>query len=149
LIEPEEQDSKIEIEFKDEDEDPEDEIEDHPGEPLFDQLTRTRSGRVSRPVHKFVTQHHSHLQTQATVSQEYLVKTAKVIAKTINELNHQFAKTYSLKRGIKEFGERGHKAAHEEMKQLYDRVVFIPILIEELTHVKRRREDQGKDMRKR
>jgi hypothetical protein len=62
-----------------------------------------------------------------------------VIAKTINELNHQFAQTYSLKRGVKEFGERGHKAAHKKMKQLHNRVVFIPILIEELTHVERRR----------
>jgi hypothetical protein len=107
-------------------------------EQLFDQIIKTRLGRVSRPVHKFVTQHQSHLQTQATDPQKYSNKTAKVIAMTINKLNHQFAQIYSLKKGIKEFGERGHKAAHEEMKQQHDRVVFIPILIKELTHVKRR-----------
>jgi hypothetical protein len=89
-------------------------------------------------VHKFVTHHHSHLQTQTTNPQEYLIETAKVIAKTINKLNHQFAQTYSLKKGIKEFGERSHKAAHEEMKQLHNRVVFILILNEELTHVERK-----------
>jgi hypothetical protein len=61
-----------------------------------------------------------------------------VIAKTINELIHQFAQTYSLKKGIKEFGKRGHKAAHKEMKQLQDRVVFIPIFIEQLTHIERK-----------
>jgi hypothetical protein len=138
-MEPIEQDSEIKIKFEDDDKCQEDEIEDHPGEPLFDRLTRTPSERVSRPVHKFVTQHHSHLQTQAANSQEYMVKTAKVIAKTIDKLNHQFAQTYSLKRDIKEFGKRGHKAAHEEMKQLHNRVVFIPILIKELTNVEIRR----------
>jgi hypothetical protein len=70
--------------------------------------------------------------------QEYSTETAKIIAKTINKLNHQFAQTYSLKRGIKEFSERGHKAAHEEMKQLHDRVVFISILIKELMHIEKR-----------
>jgi hypothetical protein len=63
---------------------------------------------------------------------------AKVIAKTINKLKHQFAQTYSFNRGINEFGERGYKAAHKEMKQLHNRVVFVPMLIEELTQVKRR-----------
>jgi hypothetical protein len=86
-----------------------------------------------------VTQHQSHLQTQATDPQEYSSETAKVMAKTINKLNHQFAQTYKLKKGIKEFGERGHKAAHQEIKQLHDRVVFIPIVIKELTHIKKRR----------
>jgi hypothetical protein len=104
----------------------------------MDQVIRTWSGRVSRPVHKYVTQHHNHLQTQAIDPQQYSIKTAKVIAKTINKLNHQFAQTCSLNRGIKEFGERGHKAVHEEMKQLHNRVIFIPILIEKLTHVKRK-----------
>jgi transcriptional regulator len=83
-------------------------------------------------------QHHSHLQTQVDDPQEYSIETAKVIAKVINELNHQFAQTYSLKKGIKELCERCHKAAHKEMKQLHGRVVFIPILIEELTHVKQK-----------
>jgi hypothetical protein len=124
--------------FNEEDKIQEEEIEDHPEEPLLNQVIRTSSGRVTRPVHKFVTQHHSHLQTQATNPQEYLIETTTVIAKTINKLNYQFAQTYSLKKGIKEFGERGYKAAHKEMKQRHDRVVFIPILIEELKHVKRR-----------
>jgi hypothetical protein len=51
----------------------------------------------------------------------------------------QFAQTYSLAKGIKAFGANGHQAAHEEMKQLQDRVVFILLLVEELTQIEKRR----------
>jgi hypothetical protein len=53
-------------------------------------------------------------------------------------MNHQFAQTFSLTKSIKEFGEQGHKAAYEEMKQLYDQIIFIPICINKLTPVKRK-----------
>jgi hypothetical protein len=82
---------------------------------------------VSRPVHKYVTTHQTHLQTQAIDPLEYLIDTAKVIAKTIIHMNQQFAQTFSLNKGIKEFGEQGHKAAYKKMKQLHDQIVFIPI----------------------
>ena len=104
---------------------------------LFDKITRTRSGRVSRPVHKYVTTHHGHLITQATKPEVYSIETAKVIATTINKINYLFAQTYSLSKGIKEFGEKGHQAAREEMKQLHERIVFKPILIEELTNIEK------------
>ena len=42
-----------------------------------------------------------------------------VIAKTMIHMNYHFAQTFSLNKGIKEFGEQGHKAAYEEMKQLH------------------------------
>ena len=86
-----------------------------------------------------MTTHQAHLQTQATNPQEYMVKLAMVLAKTIVHMNHQFAQTFSLNKGIKEFGDRGHQAAFEEMKQLHDRVVFLPIKIEDLTPIERRR----------
>jgi hypothetical protein len=136
-------DDEIEIVFETdeeatEEEDPEEEEEP---EPEFDRLIRTRSGRVSRPVHKYVTSHQGqvHLNTQAADSIEYSIETAKVIALTIDAMNHQFAQTYSLTKGIKTFGEKGRQAAHEEMKQLHDRIVFKPIKVEELTAVERRR----------
>jgi hypothetical protein len=136
-------DDEIEIVFETdeeatEEEDPEE--EDEP-EPEFDRLIRTRSGRVSRPVHKYVTSHQGqvHLNTQAADSIEYSIETAKVIALTIDAMNHQFAQTYSLTKGIKTFGEKGRQAAHEEMKQLHERIVFKPIKVEELTAVERRR----------
>jgi hypothetical protein len=30
---------------------------------IFDQVKTTRSGKVSKPVHKYITMHHAHLQT--------------------------------------------------------------------------------------
>jgi hypothetical protein len=47
--------------------------------------------------------------------------------------------TYSLKQGIKKFGEQGIKAVHKEMKQIHDHVVFEPISIEKMTTLKRKR----------
>jgi Reverse transcriptase (RNA-dependent DNA polymerase) len=88
-----------------------------------------------------VTSHwgQGHLQTQAFESEEYTLDNAKIIAMTINKVNHQFAQTYSLMRGIKTFGDKGRQAAHEEMKQLHDRVVFKPIAIEKLSSIEKRR----------
>jgi hypothetical protein len=83
----EEQESKIKIKFKT-DNNPETEEKPGPKEPQFDCLIRTKSGRVSRPVHKYVTTHQGHLQTQAIESTEYLIKTAKVIAQTILMMNY-------------------------------------------------------------
>jgi transposase len=55
------------------------------------------------------------------------------------EQAHQFIQTYSLKKGIKKFGEHGKNAATSKMKQLHNRAVFKPIHVEEMTQVKRRR----------
>ena len=117
---------EIEIVFEpdeeatDNEEDPEEDEE--PDHPEFDRLIQTRSGQVSRPVHKYVTTHQGqgHLNTQATNAVEYSTESAKVIARTINAMNHQFAQTYSLTKGIKTFGKKGRQAAHKEMKQLHD-----------------------------
>ena len=45
------------------------------------------------------------------------------------EVEHgsQFVVTYSLKKGIDTFGDRGKDAALKEMKQLHDRECFKPI----------------------
>jgi hypothetical protein len=50
-----------------------------------------------------------------------------------------FLQTYSLKQGIKKFGEQGIEAVHKEMKQIHDRGVFEPIGIEEMTKLERKR----------
>jgi hypothetical protein len=60
-----------------------------PKEETFDEVKTTKSGRVSRPVHKYVTMHHAHLQTQAIDPQEYNIDTAKVIVQMINMMNMQ------------------------------------------------------------
>ena len=74
------------------------------------QQTRTRSGRVSRPVFKYVT-HHNHLQTQSIDPTQYTTEYARIIATTMTSINYTFAQTYSLAKGIKVFGNRGSKAA--------------------------------------
>ena len=43
--------------------------------------------------------------------------------------------TYSLKAGLKKFGDHGHGAAMSEMKQLHDCAVFQPFMVEDLTPV--------------
>jgi hypothetical protein len=50
-----------------------------------------------------------------------------------------FLQTYSLKKGIKKFGEQGIEAVHKEMKQIHDRVVFEPISIKKMTILERKR----------
>ena len=47
----------------------------------FNQQLRTRSGKVSKPVHKYVTTRQAHLQFQAIKPQEYLIEYAKVMHK--------------------------------------------------------------------
>ena len=73
--------------------------------------------------------HHSHLQTQAIKLEEYTIKIAKIIAQTIMMMNDQLVQTFSLNKGIKEFGTKSYKAAHEKMKQFLNCTVIKAILI--------------------
>jgi hypothetical protein len=74
-----------------------------------------------------LTLHQSHLQTQAHQQEPYSIETARVIATMMCHMNiklgsltdkqaHQFIQTYSLKKGLKKFGEHGKNAATSEMK---------------------------------
>jgi hypothetical protein len=54
-------------------------------------------------------------------------------------INYQFAQTYSLIKGIKEFGDKGCQAAHNKMKQLHNCIIFKLIAIEELSTIEKRR----------
>jgi hypothetical protein len=55
------------------------------------------------------------------------------------EPNHSFVETYTLKKGLKQFGQKGYQAAHGEMKQLHDRAVFKPIDVKSLTSSEKER----------
>jgi hypothetical protein len=79
----------------------------------------------------FLGSPHIALQTQAIESEEYSIETAKVIAQSILTMNYQLSHTYSLFKGIKEFGNKGLQAAHEEIKQLHDCIVFKLYLVEQ------------------
>jgi hypothetical protein len=91
-----------------------------------------------------------HLQAKEEKLEEYSQESAHVIAMTMLHFNTalvgmnddqacSFLQTYSLKQGIKKFGKRGKAAAHKEMKQLNDRVVFEPIALEDMTTLERKR----------
>ena len=47
--------------------------------------------------------------------------------------------TYSLKAGLKKFGDCGHGPAVSEMKQLHDHPLFQPFMVEDLTPVEQKR----------
>ena len=68
---------------------------------------------------------------------------AGVIMQKLNLLNVvkgvSFVETYSLKKGLKKFKERGHQAAVGEMKQLHDRVCFRPINPNTMTTTERKK----------
>jgi hypothetical protein len=91
-----------------------------------------------------------HLHARVDQTEEYSLESAHVIAMTMlhyytalagmNNLQAcSFPQTYSLKQGIKKFGTKGIKAAHKEMQQLPDQVVFEPISVEQITTLKRKR----------
>jgi hypothetical protein len=44
-----------------------------------------------------------------------------------------------LKKGIKKFGAKGVAAAHKELQQSHDQVVFEPVSIKEMTTLERKR----------
>eukprot|EP00978_Attheya_sp_CCMP212_P016782 scaffold44262_cov52-Attheya_sp.AAC.4 len=54
-------------------------------------------------------------------------------------MNKQFLQTFSLNRGIREFGTNGKDAAHKEMKQLHDRTVFELIRLSDMNPVESKR----------
>ena len=69
---------------------------------------------------------------------EYTSEEARVLATIMTVFNermdmteikegHLFVQQYSLKAGLKKFGERGKKSAHKELGQLHDRECFRPI----------------------
>jgi hypothetical protein len=52
---------------------------------------------------------------------------------------HKLIYTYSFMRGLNKFGDQGHQAAYKEVKQFYERIVFKPININNLTQLERKR----------
>jgi hypothetical protein len=76
---------------------------------------------------------------------------AKVIDKTMHYLNNMihstkkdgsylFVVTYTLNKGLKEFGKKGYDAAFGEMKQLHDCIVFQPVNVNDLSLIECKRQ---------
>ena len=51
------------------------------------------------------------------------------------EQTHQYIQTYSLKKGLKKFGDHGKAAAVNKMSQLHEHAVFEPIRVKDMTQV--------------
>jgi hypothetical protein len=112
--------------------------------------TLRRTNRVRTPNPRY-----HHLHANKSQIEEYNQDTTNVIAYMMTHYNYTMAgmndietfsfiqtyslNTYSLNQGLKRFGERGWKAAHKEVRQLHDRIVFEPIHIEDMTPLERKR----------
>ena len=104
----------------------------------------------------------NHLVTQEkTKIVEYDPSIARVIVMTMSKINNgilksgrqrwrnmkttrqntvkSFVETYTLKRGLKKFGQKARDAALKEVGQLHGRTCFVPIDIEALTESERRK----------
>jgi hypothetical protein len=106
-----------------------------------------RINRVRTPNPRYGYQN---LQANTEQIEEYTHEMGMIIAYTMSHYNntmsgmndveaYSFLQTYSLNKGLKKFGELGRQAAHKEMKQLHDRVVFKPILIKDMTVLEKKR----------
>eukprot|EP00957_Ditylum_brightwellii_P112857 8604575-Ditylum_brightwellii.AAC.1 len=51
---------------------------------------------------------------------------------------YAFIQTYSLKKGMKEFGDKGKQAVHKELMQLHNQKVFQPIHPNKLTPLQKK-----------
>jgi hypothetical protein len=100
------------------------EADDDDGEEEDGQGKR-QTGRVRVPPTSW-----QHLQAREGKTEHYSSESAQIIAMTMAHYNTEligmndmqassFLQTYSLKQGIKKFGEDGIKAVHKEMKQVY------------------------------
>jgi hypothetical protein len=97
----------------------------------------TRSGRISRPTTRMnLYQAEQHLSHQK----------ANVMCHWNNVCKHyntttlaMFIQTYSLNKGMKNFGQKGMDAAIKEMKQLHNRTVFEGIKVSHMTPLERKR----------
>jgi hypothetical protein len=82
---------------------------------------------------------------EGCITEQYSRANARVLATVFCHFtnmvvtNNQFLQTFSLKRGLKDFGAKGEDAAFKEMKQLHDRIVLEPIQLTHMNAVKRNR----------
>ena len=149
--EEEEEDIEVEDVLDEDEDDDEDEVQ-----ATADQSTyRTKSGRVTHSVDQYEpsmkgqSYNQCHLHTQSNDQTEYDTEHARLIANVMTDMNerakcgnlteHSFVESFSLKKGLKKFGQQGYEAAFGEMKQLHDRTVFKPIDVSKLTQQEKQR----------
>ena len=91
---------------------------------------------------------YTNLQVQLSRNiKQYCKKQAHVIAMIMQHINYintprskiLSSQTLNIEQGIKDFKERGKKAIHDELSQLYKRGVFIPVDVTSLTQQEKAR----------
>ena len=103
-----------------------------------------RSNRAPVPNRRYANTHvtrnkHQYNETTANHIAMIMCQIGDIAHYMSDNEAFNFAQTYSLKSGLKKFGERGEKAAFKEMKQLHDRNVWLPIKLSKLTDKERKR----------
>jgi hypothetical protein len=71
--------------------------------------------------------HQKYNVSEAQVYAMVLMLLREGVMSTTTQSGVQFVTTYTLKRGIKKFGDKAVQATHKEMKQMVDRECFHPI----------------------
>jgi hypothetical protein len=61
------------------------------------------------------------------------------ITMNVNEPGASFAQQYMLQKGLKVFGNKGHKASMKEINQLHKRTCFAPLKVKEMKHSERKK----------
>ena len=97
-------------------------VEESQEDTIHDEAVRNITGRISRPPTR-MNLNQCYLLTQTHEKQEYSAETENVIARHIigynNKQHHQFIATFSLNKGIKQFGSKGYEATMAGIKQLH------------------------------
>jgi len=153
VIEADEEEPDEEEEKEEHDEsDPAPEIideDDTKEDPAEEQPRITRSGRVVVKPSRYIEQEHLILHQRDKNSEcyiEYDHDIAIVAARTIESINYQvsqkgagFSQQYILQKGLKKFGDKGRKAAVEELDQLHKRNCFEPVDVSQMTKSEKRK----------
>jgi hypothetical protein len=61
------------------------------------------------------------------------------ITMNVNEQGASFAQQYMLQKGLKVFGNKGHKASMKEINQLHKRTCFAPLKVKDMKHSERKK----------
>ena len=101
----------------------------------------TEEGRVIATILQYFQ--YKQMRTNKKLSKKFVkqfrMKTNTKSTKKARKKAEQFVQTYSLKAGLKKFGETGKESTLKEMKQLDDREVYYPVDVNDLTDQERAR----------
>ena len=79
-----------------------------------------------------------HLHATMDQTDYYTQEEAQIIARVMcfhsmkEDTKRSFVQTYSLNKGLKKFGQKGKDGAYKEMNQLHNRIVFEPVMLQDL-----------------